>query len=586
MIADRRAQARTDVADGVRVHLDMKVPMRDGVRLSADLYRPPAGELFPTLLCRTIYDNQRPREVDWAVRFARHGYAVVLQDCRGRYDSEGVWDPYVCEAADGYDTQQWVGAQPWCDGTIGTFGVSYVGFTQILPAPLRSPHVKALVPTANQEDNFGHIYCDGVLQLQNAVNFAWIGSRTVQTYYALAFGSGVWAGAQMPGEGLQLVDPDALYRWLPLVSALDDVADRPVYRMFLSHPTFDAYWKSYSMKGKYQDVDVPALFITGWYDNLVHEQFKCFAGWTRQARSPATRARTKIVIGPWSHSTLGSAERFGDIGFGPDAAADLLDVHLRWFDRRLRGVENGVDDAPPIRLFVMGANVWRDEHEWPLKRTVYTKYYLHSRGRANSLSGDGWFSQAPPEAEPADTYTYDPEDPIPTVGGQSMMRGNTGPRDRRSVEQRDDVLVYSSDPLPHDVEVTGPVALVLYAASDAVDTDFTATLVDVHPDGPAINICEGIVRARFRESVETETLIEPGRPYSYRISLWETSNVFKRGHRIRVEISSSNFPRFNRNLNTGEDLATGSRWRRARQTIFHNADQPSHLLLPVVLSEV
>jgi len=572
------------MSNEVRVHLDLKVPMRDGVLLSADLYRPPAGERFPALLCRTIYDNQRPRDVDWACAFAQHGYAVIIQDCRGRYDSDGVWDPYVCEAADGYDTQQWMGAQPWCNGTIGTYGVSYVGFTQILPAPFRSPYVKGLVPIANQEDNFGHIYCDGVLQLQNAINFAWIGNRTVQPYLAFAFGAGLFGPGVIPGEGRKIVDADALYRRLPLISALDDVVDRPAYRLYLSHPTFDDYWKSYSMKGKYKDVDTPALFITGWYDNLVHEQFKCFAGWTREARSQATRERTKILVGPWHHNALGSADRSGDVEFGPAAAVDLVNVHLRWYDRRLRGAPNGVDDDPAVRLFVMGANVWRDEREWPLARTVYTKYYLHSRGRANSLSGDGRLDETPPQAEPSDAYSYDPEHPVPTLGGQSMMRGNTGPKDRRAVEARDDVLVYSTDPLPRDVEVTGPVSLVLYAASTAVDTDFTAALVDVHPDGRAISICEGIVRARFRESTDTETLIEPGRIYAYRISLWETSNVFLRGHRIRVELSSSNFPRFNRNLNTGEALATGSRWQTARQMVMHHAEGPSHLLLPVIPS--
>jgi len=568
----------------VRVHLDLKVPMRDGILLSADLYRPPTGERFPALLCRTIYDNQRPRDVEWAFAFAQHGYAVLIQDCRGRYDSDGVWDPYVCEAADGYDTQQWTGAQPWCDGRIGTFGVSYVGFTQILPAPLRSPYVKALVPIANQEDNFGHIYCDGVLQLQNAMNFAWIGSRTVQTYYAAAFGVAMSAAGAAPGAGPRLVDPEALYRRLPLISALDDIADRPAYRRFLSHPTFDDYWKSYSMKGRYKDVDTPALFLTGWYDNLVHEQFKCFAGWTRDARSPATRARTKLIVGPWQHSALGSADRFGDIEFGPAAALDLVDLHLRWYDCRLRDAPNGIDDDPAVRIFVMGANVWRNEREWPLMRAVSTPYFLHSGGRANSLAGDGRLDRTPPEAETPDAFTYDPDHPVPTLGGQSMMRGNTGPRDRRALEERDDVLVYSTEPLPGDVEVTGPVGLVLYAASTAVDTDFTATLVDVHPDGRAINICEGIVRARFRESTERETLIEPGRTYAYRLSLWETSNVFLRGHRIRVEISSSNFPRFNRNLNTGEALASGSRWQTARQTVLHTAEAPSHLLLPVISS--
>src|SRR5688572_7804762 len=254
-------------ASGLHVQMDLKVPMRDGVLLSADLYRPAGEGSFPALLCRTIYDNQEKRYVDWAVRFAEAGYAVVIQDCRGRYDSDGIWDTYLCETLDGYDTQQWLGVQPWCSGRIGTFGRSYLGFTQILPAPLRSPYVKALVPIANQEDNFGLIYSGGALQLETAVLFAWIGNRTCQP------------------QSWGLIDLDRIYRGLPLISALDEVSDRPIYRLFLSHPTFDEYWKSYSMKGKYADVDVPALFVSGWYDNLVHEVFKTYRGWKHGART-------------------------------------------------------------------------------------------------------------------------------------------------------------------------------------------------------------------------------------------------------------------------------------------------------------
>jgi len=548
----------------LQVELDLKVPMRDGTLLSADLYRPSGAGPLPALLCRTIYDNQQPRYLEPARTFAEHGYAVVLQDCRGRYDSDGVWEPYVCEAADGYDTQQWVGTQPWCNGSIGTFGISYVGFTQVQPAPLRSPYVKALVPAANQEDNFGHIYCDGVLQLQNTVNFGWIGRRTVQA-------------ANWP-----LVDLERLYWRLPLLEALDDVTDRPIYRYFIQHPTFDGYWRSYSLKGRYAEIDTPALFITGWYDNLVHEVFKCFAGWSQQARSPATRARSKLLVGPWTHRMLGSADPFGDVDFGPAAAVDLTGVHLRWYDRRLKDLANGFDDEPPLRLFVMGANVWRDERAWPLERTIFSRYYLHSGGRANSLFGDGTLSTQLPDDEQADTFVYDPARPVPTLGGQSLFVDNGGPRDRRPVERRDDVLVYSTPALDRDVEVTGPVELVLYAASSAVDTDFTATLVDVHPNGHAIHVCEGILRTRFRESLEEPSLIQPGHVYTYRVSLWETSNVFRAGHHIRLEVSSSNFPRFNRNLNTGDDLGTGTRLELAHQTIPHTPAYPSHLLLPVI----
>jgi putative CocE/NonD family hydrolase len=546
----------------VRVQLDRKVPMRDGVLLSADVYLPEGAGPFPALLCRTIYDNQA-RYVEWVERFVHGGYAVVIQDCRGRYDSDGEWNPYVCEAEDGYDSQQWLGQQPWCDGNVGTFGISYVGFTQVQTAPLRSPYLKALAPLANQEDNFGHIYLDGVLQLTNAINFAWIGYRTVQTF------------------ARQSVDVRPLYWKLPLISAMDEYSHRPIYKLFLSHPTFDEYWRSYSLKGKYDQIEAPALMVTGWYDNLVHEMFKCFAGWKGRAR-PTARARTRLVVGPWVHSSLGSGESHGDVQFGPRAAVDMLGLQLRWFDQRLRGIDTGIDDEPPVRIFVMGANVWRDEHEWPLARTRYTDYYLRGRGRANSLHGDGELSATTPDDEPPDSYDYDPANPVPTVGGPSLLAEYMGPRDRRPVERRDDVLVYSTPPLEQGVEVTGPVEVVLYATTSAVDTDFTAALVDVHPNGQAILITQGIVRARFRGSLEHPTPVEPGRVHEYRIVLWETSNVFAAGHRIRVEISSSNFPQFDRNLNSGEDLATGTNVVVARQTVRHDRAHPSRIVLPVI----
>jgi len=470
----------------------------------------------------------------------------------------------VDDAQDGYDTQQWIGAQPWCDGNIGTFGVSHAGFMQILPAPLRSPYVKALVPIANQEDNYGHLRNDGVLQIEVAMIFFGLANRTDQNALRAR------------------IDWQQVYRRLPLVSALDDMADRPFYREILRHSSFDEFWKSYSMKGKYAEVEVPAYFITGWYDNLLHEMFKCFAGWKGQARSPEARGKSRLLIGPWPHGQIGGAEPFGDVDFGPEAAVDIPGLHLRWYDQRLKGMDTGIDEEPPVRLFVMGGNFWRDEQEWPLARTRYTRFYLHSRGRANALEGDGALSLEPPGDESPDVFTYDPEDPVPTLGGQSLFMDKTGPKDRRPVERREDVLVYTTSPLADDLQVTGPILLTLYAASSAPDTDFTGTLVDVHPDGKAIILCEGILRARFRESHEKPTLIQPGSIYEYRISLWETSNLFKKGHCIRVEVSSSNFPRFDRNLNTGADPGLGVEARTARQTVYHNTQHPSHVLLPVI----
>ena len=550
----------------MRIKLDLRIPMKDGVQLYAMLHLPAQGDKFPVLLIRSPYSTQHPRYLGWADSFVRRGYAVVQQDCRGRFESGGVWRPYVDEATDGYVTQQWVGAQDWCDSNIGTFGVSYPGFTQILPAPFRSPYVKALVPIAHQEDNYGHLRYNGVLQLENAMNFLRLGNRTLLTGLA---------------DHVSLVDMN-VYRRLPLISALDDLGDRPFYREMVRHNTYDEFWSSYSMKHRYAEVGVPAYFMSGWYDNLLHEGFKVFSAWRSQAATAEARRCTRLLIGPWTHIQFGSAAAFGDISFGPQAAVDLAAEQLRWYDRRLKQIQNGIDDEAPVRLFVMGANIWRSENEWPLARTQFTDYYLHSRGRANSLFGDGVLSTERPSDEPADAFVYDPEDPVPTHGGQSMFLEHTGPRDRRPIERRDDVLVYTSAPLPGDLEVTGPVTLALYASSSASDTDFTATLVDVYPSGQAIHLCEGIVRARFRESYEQPTLIEPGKIYEYTISLWETSNVFKAGHRIRLEISSSNFPRFDRNQNTGHEPGMDAVTKIARQTVYHHARRGSRLVLPVI----
>ena len=546
------------------IQLDVKVPMRDGVRLSACIYRPDKEGRYPTLLVRTIYNNKQVSYLAWTRRFVEAGYAVVMQDCRGRYDSEGPWEPYIHEAEDGYDTQQWIGEQPWCDGNIGTFGISYVGFTQTLPAPFRSPYVKALVPIASQQDNFGHQYVDGALHLHVAMVFH------------------IWIGRGLQTDARALMNATELYRRLPLVSALDDIAEIPWYRGVISHYTYDEFWKQYGLRDKYDQVDTPSYFITGWYDALVHEGFKQYMGWKAKARSEGTRTTTRIMVGPWSHGGIGTAQSFGDVDFGQGGAVDMVDEQLRWYDRRLRGIDNDIDDEPPVRIFVMGENVWRSENEWPLERTQYTSYYLSSHGRANSLHGTGVLSSDRPEDVGQDGYSYDPENPVPTVGGPIMHVDYVGPHDRRPVERRDDVLVYTSAPLEQDLEVTGPVTTTLYASSSARDTDFTATLVDVHSDGRAINICEGLRRARFRESIEEPTLIEPGTVYEYTIDLWETSNVFKAGHRIRVEVSSSNFPRFDRNLNTGNRPGMDAEMRVADQTVHHGGEYASHITLPII----
>jgi putative CocE/NonD family hydrolase len=530
----------------VTVERNVRIPMRDGVTLAAEVHRPVSAEQFPALMQLRYYQTG----ADQAQYFARRGYAAVLVDCRGRGGSDGAWDPYVHDPQDGHDAQQWIGRQPWCTGKIGTFGQSYNAFTQLMPAPLASPHLTCLFPVEGQQTNFGHLYNDGVLQLNVVFTFGLFATGKTQTGPHIPIGSH--------------------YLQLPLMSAADKVDNPQAQRIktWMQHARYDEYWKAYGIKDKYHLIRAPAYFATGWYDNLVHENWRNFLGFRQQGATPAVREGTKISVGAGVHGAAGASN----------------EMHLRWYDYWLKGVENGIDREPPIRIYVMGTGRWRDEQEWPLARTQFTKYYLHSGGQANSARGDGRLTTtAPAGEEPPDRFVYDPRSPVPTLGGQMSTHVNLwGPQDRQSVQQRADVLVYTTEPLVDDIEVTGPIELVLHAASTAVDTDFTATLTDVHPDGRAIHIAEGILGVTFGESLEKPTPIEPGTVYPFRISLWETSMVFRKGHRLRLEVSSSNFPRYARNQNTGLPLGTSAELKTATQTIQHNPQHPSHLVLPVI----
>jgi putative CocE/NonD family hydrolase len=558
----------------VHVQLNVQIPMRDGVNLAADIYHPDATGSFPVVLMRTYWGKHEPWKINSGLFFAKRGYVVVLQDVRGRFDSGGVWTPYINEPRDGYDTQMWLGKQSWCNGKIGMFGISYDGFTQVASAPLHSPYVKALIPMGNQQTNFGHLYNDGVLQLGTVFTAGlFMGGHTMQPTIVGVYGGGV-----------PVINWEKVLLRLPLITALDDISDIPWVKEWIRHDEYGDYWASYGVKGKYAEIGAPAYFVTGWYDNLLHETWRNFAGFREQGGSPAVRQETRILVGPWQHGDT-SLNAGWDADLGPNTNLNRDQVYLAWFDDQLKGLKTELSSEPPIRIFVMGANKWRSENEWPLARTKWTDFYLDSGGKANSLHGDGLLSKSLPSARAAkeDEYIYDPNHPVPTLGGQIAVFPDVwGARDRRPVQRRDDVLVYTTAPLSEDVEVTGPVNAILYASSSAVDTDFTATLSDVYPDGRAVHICEGIRGARFRESLEHPTLIVPGKVYKYEVSLWETSNLFKAGHRIRLDISSSNFPRFARNQNTGNPFGMSAEVKLANQTIFHNAEYPSHLVLPVI----
>ena len=550
------------------IRTDVSIPMRDGVELAADVYLPDGEAPYPVLLSRTPYDKSRAK--GRAEMFVEHGYAVVVVDSRGIHASEGEWSPYVTEGADGYDTQEWIGRQPWCDGNIGMFGTSYPGFTQLLPAPYRSRYVKALVPVAAQSDNYGSIwYTDGLYHL--ALGLRWGASQA-----ALA------AGGDRPA-----VNWMSVMTHLPVSGALSEIGlESPFVARTLDHPTYDAFWKRMSVRHLYAEMDVPALHVTGWYDDLVHETVLNFTQMRSASRSEHARRWQRLVIGPWGHGFPRSSQ-YGDVDFGPEMLIDVDQLHLRWYDYHLKGIGNGLDEDAPVRIFVMGDNRWRDEAEWPLSRATSTRLYLRSGGAANTRFGDGTLTGEPPGRETPDVYRYDPRNPVPTHGGSGCCGGGLtphGPLDQRVNQQRQDVLVYTTEPLEDELEVTGAITLRLFFETDVVDTDFFATVSDVDPDGRAILIAEGMLRARYRDSVESPTWLEPGRTHDVELTFWETSNVFKKGHRLRLHLTGSNFPRFDRNLNAATPIGEGEDADIVVATvrILHDEAHPSYLVLPVV----
>ena len=554
--------------DGVEARYNVKVPMRDGVELSADIYFPRGrtGPL-PAVLSRTPYDNTDERMVNSAIFHSQHGYVFVAQDARGRNDSEGEFHPWVNEFNDGHDTVEWIGQQEWCDGNVGMVGGSYVGNVQWQAAAMGSRYLKAIVPRVIGNNLYESPHYQG-----GAFQLNW---------------SATWS-FRMAGRTWQDID---IYNWEQVFAALPlkDLPNQGGKNIFywdewVDHPDYDDYWKALANDERYGDIQVPVLQIGGWYDFFTAGTFHNFVGMRERGGSDLARNNQRAVVGPWVHraSTFTHA---GEVDFGKASVLDPEEMELRWFDRWLKGVSNGAEEDAPLNIFVMGVNQWRDENEWPLARTRFTPYYLHSGGGANSLLGDGALSTEPPGDEPPDGYAYNPDFPTPTRGGCTCCNPEIvdwGAFDQRPVEFRNDVLVYTSEPLEEDLEVTGPVVAKIYASTDAKDTDFTAKLVDVHPNGYAVNLCDGIIRGRYRESTSTQRLLEPGSVYEFTIDLWPTSNVFLKGHRIRVDVASANFPRFDRNPNTGNRFGEDAETRVAHQTVLHEGSHASHILLPVI----
>ncbi len=580
------------------VDYDVPATMRDGVTLRANIYRPAGEGQWPVLLTRLPYGKDYPLGTALLdpAQVARRGYVVIVQDTRGRMTSEGAWVPFIHEPEDGVDTIAWAAQLPASNGQVGMYGASYFGFTQWAAAIHQPPALKAIAPLQTWNDPFnGMLFRGGALELGTSAS--WQLQMALDVLLKRHQGN-----LQALGQAIYLLaqELDALgktgYKDLPLRTfgplKHQDVA--PFFFEALSHPMERDHelLRPLHILGHHQNVTVPALNTAGWYDiflqdTIAHFQIQRTSGATPQAR------QSKLLIGPWTHGNLSNS--VGELNFGfasngalIDLKMDFVSMQVRWFDHWLKGIDTGLLQEAPIKLFVMGANYWRDEYEWPLARAVETHYYLHSGGHANSLHGDGFLSIEPPQAteSAADHYTYDPAHPVPTRGGALLMTPeyHAGPYDQRPIEGREDVLVYTTEPLTSPVEVTGPITAHLWISSSAPDTDFVARLVDVHPDGYAQNLTDGIIRTRYRHFAvgEAPSLIEPEQIYEVTIDLWATSNLFLPGHRIRLDVTSSSFPRWDRNPNTGHAFGEDAELAVAHQTILHDPAHPSSLVLPIV----
>jgi uncharacterized protein len=590
---------------GIVVERDLMVPARDGVLLATDIYRPDGVGPFPVLLERTPYDKSAPSRsertaavsiprsrAEVATYFVKHGYAVAYQDCRGRYRSSGKFTKYLSEAEDGCDTLTWLVRQPWCDGRVGTFGLSYAAHTQAALGCLDPPGLAAQFLDCG---GFSNAYRSGIRH----------GGAFDLKQATWAYRNAI-ADARDPAvkAALEAQDIRAWFRRMPWRKRDSPISAAPEYEDYLfeqwSHGTFDDYWKQAGIyaEGFYDGyADVPIVHLSGWYDPYARTAMENYLGLSRTKRSPM-----QLTLGPWTHGDR-SLSHAGDVEFGPAAAVDgnlavdFFDLRRRWFDRWIKGVRNGVDEEPPVRIFVMGGGPgrrnsdgrlehggqWRSASEWPLPQTRWIRLYLHS---------DRSLAATPPTAASAALdYAFDPRDPAPTLGG-AISSGepvmSAGAFDQSPAASRADVLVFATPPLDHDLEVTGPVTLQLWIGSDAPDTDFTAKLMDVYPPsadfshGFAMNLTEGLLRVRYRDSWERPALMTSGEVYAITIELFPVANLFCRGHRLRLDISSSNFPHFDVNPNSGEPEGSWQRPRIARNRVFAEVNRPSHILLPVV----
>lgn len=567
------------------IHIDHDVPMamRDGVILRADIYRPANGGKCPAILMRTPYGKhiKKPLEL---LEYVEAGYAVAIQDVRGRYASDGEWNRanmLAVEGVDGYDSVESIAAQPWCDGSVGMMGISYLSGLQWFAAMEQPPHLKAIAPGMGGMRTVGigmtPVRSGGAVSLAVALSRIPLNGRDVLDRLERQ-GQDVTAFRQ----ALEWTDanPEQAFNFLPL-------KDLPLLQL----PALQALWQlgihtvpeqELAQRCRYERVQVPCFHHAGWYDVLEYSQFDSFVEMQRRGGTPLAREGQFILVGPWAHGSALTTS-LGGINFGPQALPQpsLAQRHIEFFDHYLRGT---VSEIPHVTYFLMGQNCWRTAEAWPLPQTEWRRMYLHSQGHANTSAGDGTLSPTEPQDETADRYVYNPLRPVPSVGGRITGNLIAGPLDQVTVARRSDVLCYTTPELESDVEVTGLLELHLFAATSVRDTDFTAKLVDLYPDGRAYNLAEGILRASGLHSIAAPEPVIPGEVNEYVVTLGDTSNLFRRGHRIRLEVTSSNFPLYDRNMNTGNAIGEDATGIPALQSIFHHAGRASYIDLPVIPS--
>ena len=571
----------------IHVDNDVAIEMRDGAKLRADIYRPDDREKHPAILFRSYnraYGSTMPLLYD----LVNAGYAFVNSDLRGRGTSEGVWQPeknFIVEGPDSHDTVEWIAGQSWCDGHVGTTGISHATFFQWMNAIEQPPHLRAISPWSGDfNEMFVPPYTGGAISL--ITTLIWLPNESADVVNKME------RQGQDVAEMRRILEwvrdnPEEVAYYLPLkdvpLARIGRIGELLKWRL---HPVSQAELEKHRL---YEQVTVPCFSVTGWYDGVSWVEFENFNNMRKRGGSQRAREGQHIIAGPWPHHMLFQATRatLGDLNFGATADSMGSGIHqhqIAFFDKYVRGKDIQI---PTVRYFVMGRNQWRTADAWPLPQTQWQRFYIHSQGGANTAAGDGLLSRDEPGSEPADVFVYNPHRPVPTVGGPLIgaLPGAgfvAGPLEQSHVEKRSDVLCYTTSELEKDMEVTGPLQIHLFAATSARDTDFTARLVDVYPNGRAYNLAEGIMRASGRKFADKRDLVNPGEAYEYVITMGHTSQLFRKGHRIRIDISSSSFPQFDRNMNTGNPIGEDAYGIPAMQTVYHQSGYATYIDLPVI----